>query len=73
MAKTSLSETVRLPRKMVKELYDASIRVASLVETLEVLMDQQAMRRLKAGEKDYSKHRYVVARGAAQIRKALSS
>ncbi len=73
MAKTSLAATVRLPRKMVEELYDTSVRVASLLETLEVLMDRQTMRRLKAGEKDYSKHRYAVAKGAAQIRKALSS
>ena len=71
MAKGSFTATVRLPRKMVGELYDTSVRVASLLETLEVLMDQQTMRRLRAGEKDYSKHRYVVARGAAQIREAL--
>ncbi len=73
MAKSTLAATVRLPRKMVEELYDASVRVASLVETLEVLMDLKMMRRIKAGERDYSKRRYVVARGAAQIRKALAS
>ncbi len=72
MAKSSLSATVRLPRKMVEELYDASVRVASVVETLEVLMDQETMRRIKTGEKEYSKRNYVVARGAGQIRKALS-
>ncbi len=73
MARAIAAATVRLPRKVLEELYDASVRFTSVVETLEVLMDKQAMRRIKAGQKQYSKHQYVLAKGPAEIRKALSS
>ena len=73
MARTIATASVRLPRKVVEELYDASVRFASVLETLEVLMDKQTMRRIKTGEKEYSKRKYVVAKGPAEIRRALSS
>lgn len=72
MARAVAAATVRLPRKVLEELYDASVRFASVVQTLEVLMDKQTMRRIKAGEKEYSKRQYVVAEGPVEIRKALS-
>ncbi len=73
MARTVATASVRLPRKVVEELYDASVRFASVLETLEVLMDKQTMRRIKTGQKEYSRRQYVVAKGPAEIRKALSS
>ena len=73
MARTVASASVRLPRKVIEELYDASVRFASVLETLEVLMDKQTMRRIKTGEKEYSRRQYVVAKGPAEIRRALSS
>ena len=72
MARSMVAATVRLPRKVVEELYDASLRVAGVVETLEVLMDKRTMRRIKMGEREYSKRQYVLAKGLAEIRKALS-
>ena len=73
MARTVATASVRLPRKVIEELYDASVRFASVLETLEVLMDKQTMRRIKTGEKEYSRRQYVVAKGPAEIRRALSS
>jgi hypothetical protein len=58
---------------MVEDLYDASVRFASVLETLEVLMDKGTMKRIKTGERQYSKRQYVVAKGSSEIRKALSS
>lgn len=55
MARPVAAATVRLPRKVLEELYDASVRFASVVETLEVLMDEQTMRQVRAGEKEYSR------------------
>jgi len=72
MARAMAAATVRLPRKVVEELYDVSLRVAGVVETLEVLMDRRTMRRIKMGEREYSMRKYVFAKGPAQIRKALS-
>ena len=73
MARTVSNGTVRLPRSMVEDLYDASVRFASVLETLEVLMDKGAMKRIKTGERQYSKRQYVVAKSPSEIRKALSS
>ena len=72
MARAMAAATVRLPRKVVEELYDVSLRVAGVVETLEVLKDKRTMRRIKMGEREYSMRKYVFAKGPAQIRKALS-
>ncbi len=72
MARAITTATVRLPRKVLEELYDASIRFYSVLETLEVLMDKKTMRRIKIGEKEYSRHQYAVAKSSAEIRKALS-
>jgi hypothetical protein len=73
MARTVSNGTVRLPRSMVEDLYDASVRFASVLETLEVLMDKSTMKRIKAGQRQYSKRQYVVAKSPSEIRKALSS
>ncbi len=73
MARTMVASTVRLPKKVIEELYDASVRFVSVLETLEVLMDKQTMRRIKTGEKEYSRRQYVVAKGPVEIRRALSS
>ncbi len=62
-----------MPRKLVEELYDASIKFASVIESLEVVMDKKTMRRIKTSRGQYSKGQYVVANGPAEIRKALSS
>lgn len=73
MARTVSDGTVRLPRSMVEDLHDASVRFVSVLETLEVLMDKSTMKRIKTGERQYSKRQYVVAKGSSEIRKALSS
>ncbi len=73
MARTVSNGTVRLPRSMVEDLYDASVRFASVLETLEVLMDKGTVKRIKIGERQYSKRQYVVAKSPSEIRKALSS
>ena len=73
MARTVSNRTVRLPRSMMIDLYDASVRFASVLETLGVLMDKSTMKRIKTGERQYSKRQYVVAKGPREIRKALSS
>jgi hypothetical protein len=58
---------------MVEDLYDASARFASVLETLEVLLDKGTMKRIKSGERQYSRRQYVVAKASSEIRKALSS
>ncbi len=61
MARTVTTGTVRLPRSLLEELYDASTRFASVAETLEVLMDKKTMRRIKMG------HPYLGLRLVGQL------
>ncbi len=72
MARSVAAATVRLPRKVLEELYDVSVRFAGVMECLEVLLDKQTMRRIKTGEREFSRRQYVVAKGPGEIRKALS-
>lgn len=67
------SGTVRLPRSMIKDLFDISARFGSMLETLEVLIDKSTMKRIKSGKRQYSKRQYLVAKGSLEIRKTLSS
>ncbi len=63
MARSVSNGTVRLPRSMIEDLYDASVRFASMLETLEVLLDKGTVKRIKTGERQYSRRHYIVAKG----------
>jgi uncharacterized protein YhaN len=67
------AQTVRLPKRVVEEMYRTSIRFAEVLETLEVLLDKNTMRRIKLGERQLRRKQYVIARGPSQIRKVLST
>jgi len=54
-------------------MYRTSVRFAELLETLEVLLDKNTMRRIKLGERQYRRKQYVVAKGTREIRRVLSS
>jgi len=70
---TTRTEAVRVPRPVIEEIYRASLRFAEILETLEVLLDKKTMRRVKLGENQYRKRRYIVARDRRAIRKVLSA
>jgi len=65
------TETVKLPRSMVEELYQASLTFNEVMETLEVLLDKPTIRRLKIEEREYSRGKYVVAKTRDEIEKAI--
>ena len=67
------TQTIRLPKDVVEEMYRASVRIAEILETLEVLLDKKTTRRINLGEQQYRRMQYVVARGPREIRKVLST
>ena len=67
------TQTVRLPKGVVEEMYRTSIRFAEVLETLEVLLDKDTMRRIKLGERQLRRKQYITAKGPREIRKALST
>lgn len=71
MAKRHAS--IQLSKELATELLAASIKVNEVIETLEVQLDKETFRRLKIGEKEYSRGSFKVARNAAEIDRVLSS
>lgn len=67
------TQTIRLPKGVVEEMYRTSIRFAEVLETLEVLLDKKTMRRIKLGEQQFRRKQYITAKGSKEIRKALST
>jgi len=65
------SQTIRLPRSVVAGLYEASVMLEQIIETMEVLLDRKMMQRIKLGESEYRKKAYVLARDSEEIRKVL--
>jgi hypothetical protein len=56
------AKTVGLPEAVVEEMYRASVRVAELLETLEIVLDKETVRRIRIGEAQYRRRQYVVAK-----------
>jgi len=69
---TASTQTIRLPKDVVEEMYRASERFAELLETLEVLLDKKTLRRIRR-ERQYRRKEYAVAKGPREIRKVLST
>jgi len=64
--------SVQLPKELVTDLFEASLRFHEVVATLEVLLDEQTVRRLKMGEKEYRQGKYRVASTRREIDEVLS-
>lgn len=56
------TDTIQIPRKIVEEIYDTHERIGQILETLEVLMDEETLKRLKKGEEELKTGDYVDAR-----------
>lgn len=67
------ADSVQLPKELVSELLEASLRFQEVVETLEVQLDKETVRRLKEGEREYVRGKYRVASSREEIEKVLSS
>ena len=65
--------SVLLPRELIEDLFEASLRFHEVVETLEVQLDNETVRRLKTGEKQYRQGQYKVASNREDIIKVLSA
>jgi hypothetical protein len=64
--------SIQISKELAEDLVSASIKVNEVIETLEVQLDKQTMRRLKIGEKQYSKGQFKTAKTKEDIDKVLS-
>ena len=63
--------SIQLSKELAAELLAASIKVNEVVETLEVQLDKETLRRLKIGEKDYRLGRPLILNHCKARRKGL--
>ena len=59
--------SIQLSNDLATELLEASIKVNEVVESLEVQLDKETMRRLKLGERQNSLSQFKVAKNPAEI------
>ena len=67
-----MKRSVQVPKELITDLLEASLRFHEIVETLEVQLDKETLRRLKIGEKEYKQGKYRVASTRQEIDKVLS-
>lgn len=63
----SFTESLTLPRSVLKELQEHARRIEEIIATLEELSDREGLRRIRAGLNEYEQRRYVVVKDAEKI------
>ncbi len=62
-----------MPKDLVAELLESSLRLQELAETLEVQLDKKTLKRLKTGDRELKKRQYKAASRRQGIDRILSS
>jgi hypothetical protein len=65
-----MEEMIQVPKKILIEMYDMEEKMEQMVETLEVLLDKETMKRLKKGEEELMKGEYIEA-GLEEVEEIL--
>ena len=66
------AESIQLPKNVVADLLESSLRFQELAETLEVQLDKKTVKRLKTGENELKRGQYKVASSREDIDRILS-
>ena len=69
--KRKLTESITIPRDLLKQLHEGLIRVEEALATLEELMNKDGMRRVKKAEEEYRKGEYTVIENAEELKEKL--
>ena len=57
-----LGDSVTIPKELLRELYEGLVRVEEVLATLEELMDEEGVRRIRGAEEEYRRGEYVVVK-----------
>ena len=66
-----LTEAVAIPKPLIKELYEYLAKIEEILATIEELMDEESLKRIKKSLTEYKKRQYVTAKNSNDIRKIL--
>jgi hypothetical protein len=55
----NLTESVTIPKPLLKELYKHFFKIEEILATLEELMDKEGLKRIKKSLKEYKRKEYT--------------
>lgn len=65
--------SIQLPKDLVADLLESSLRVQKIAETLESQLNKKTVKRLKTGDKELKKRLYKATSSREHIHRILSS
>ncbi|MCD6444885.1 hypothetical protein DRO58_06910 [Candidatus Bathyarchaeota archaeon] len=66
-----MGDTVAVPKSLIKGIIDHLEELASILETLEELLDEDGLKRVREGMSDYKEGRYRVVKSTEELRREL--
>ena len=66
-----MTESITVPRDLVKQLHEGLIRVEEVLVTIEELLDKKGRRRTKKAEAEYSRGEYIVVENTKELMEKL--
>ncbi|MCS7365446.1 MAG: hypothetical protein NDF54_08425 [archaeon GB-1867-035] len=66
-----MTETITLPKELLQNLIKNLDEIKSILETIEELLDKEALKRIKEGIKDYKEKRYTTAKTKEELKEIL--
>jgi len=66
-----LTEAVAIPKPLIKELYEYLVGIEEILATIEELVDEESLKRIKKSLTEYKKREYVTAKNSKAVRKVL--
>jgi hypothetical protein len=67
-----MSESITIPKELLKDLYLGLAKVEEVLATLEELMNKEGLERIKKAEDEYRKGEYIRIENSSEIKKLLS-
>jgi hypothetical protein len=66
-----MTESLSVPRSVLKELQDHARQIEEIIATLEELADHEGIRRIRSSLKEYEKGEYVVVEDPKEMKSLL--
>jgi len=67
----SLGDSVTIPKELLRELLEGLVRIEEVLATLEELMDEEGVRRIRRAEEEYRRGEYVVVEDSSEVEKLI--
>jgi hypothetical protein len=66
-----LAKTVTIPEELLRELVLELSRMGEVLATIEELLNEEGLRRIREAEKEYRKGDYIVVESGNEVEKLL--